>query len=50
VIGPSVKNVAAIRAYEKIGFRALREVHVPDEADPEFLMRVTAAEFNSLQS
>jgi aminoglycoside 6'-N-acetyltransferase len=50
VIGPSVKNIAAIRAYGKIGFRALREVHVPGEADPEFLMRVTAAELHSLQS
>jgi aminoglycoside 6'-N-acetyltransferase len=49
VIGPSVKNVAAIRAYEKAGFRPLREVHVPDEPDPEFLMRITAAELNSLQ-
>ncbi len=49
VIGPSVKNVAAIRAYEKVGFRPLREVDVPDEPDPEFLMRITAAELNSLQ-
>ena len=31
-------------------FRALREVQVPDEPDPEFLMRVTAAELNSLQA
>jgi aminoglycoside 6'-N-acetyltransferase len=50
VIGPSVKNVAAIRAYEKAGFRALKEVQVPDEPDPEFLMRVTARELDSLQS
>lgn len=50
VIGPSVKNIAAIRAYEKAGFRSLREVHVPDEPDPEFLMRVTAAELNSLHT
>ena len=49
VIGPSVHNLAAIRAYEKVGFRPLREVHVPDEPDPEFLMRVTAADLNSLQ-
>ena len=49
VIGPSVQNVAAIRAYEKAGFRALREVQVPGEPDPEFLMRVTAADLNSLQ-
>ena len=50
VIGPSVKNVAAIRAYEKTGFRALREVQIPGEADPEFLMRVRASQLNSLQS
>ena len=50
VIGPSIRNLAAIRAYEKVGFRALREVRVLGEADPEFLMRVTAAELNSLQS
>ena len=50
VIGPSVKNTAAIRAYEKAGFRALREVRVPGESDPEFLMRITAAELDSMQS
>jgi len=50
VIGPSVKNVAAIRAYAKAGFRALREVHVPDEPDAEFLMRITAAELHSLHT
>ena len=48
VIGPSVKNVAAIRAYEKAGFRAFREVQVPGEGDPEFLMRLTAADLTSL--
>lgn len=50
VIGPSVKNAAAIRAYEKVGFRALKQVRVPGETDPEFLMRITAAELHSLQS
>jgi aminoglycoside 6'-N-acetyltransferase len=44
VIGPSVTNLPAIRAYEKAGFRALREVQVPDEPDPELLMRVTRVE------
>jgi aminoglycoside 6'-N-acetyltransferase len=44
VIGPSVRNVAAIRAYEKAGFLPLKEVRVPPEPDPEFLMRVTRAE------
>ena len=40
VIGPSVKNLSAIRAYEKAGFRFFRDVVVPDEPDPEHLMRI----------
>ena len=50
VIGPSVLNRAAIRAYEKVGFRPLREVQVLGERDREFLMRVTASELNSLHT
>jgi aminoglycoside 6'-N-acetyltransferase len=50
VIGPSVKNTAAIRAYEKAGFRPLKLVSVPGEPDPEFLMRLTAADLRSLQT
>ena len=49
VIGPSVKNTAAIRAYEKAGFRPLRVAQVPDEPDPEYLMRLTRSELDSLQ-
>ena len=49
VIGPSVKNLPAIRAYEKAGFRPLKEVHIPPEPDPEFLMRLTMGELHSLQ-
>ncbi|HAF08583.1 MAG TPA: GNAT family N-acetyltransferase [Chloroflexi bacterium] len=40
VIGPSAKNASAIRAYEKAGFRFLKEARVPDEPDPEHLMRI----------
>ncbi|HTH70934.1 MAG TPA: GNAT family N-acetyltransferase [Candidatus Saccharimonadales bacterium] len=40
VIGPSVKNTSAIRAYEKAGFRFFRDAPVPDEPDPEHLMRI----------
>jgi len=40
VIGPSVKNASAIRAYEKAGFRFFRDAPVPDEPDPEHLMRI----------
>jgi aminoglycoside 6'-N-acetyltransferase len=49
VIGPSVKNLAAIRAYEKVGFRPLREVQIAGESDPEFLMRLTARDLHSMQ-
>ena len=49
VIGPSVKNLAAIRAYEKAGFRPLREVQIQGEPDPEFLMRLTARDLHSMQ-
>jgi RimJ/RimL family protein N-acetyltransferase len=44
VIGPSVKNTAAIRAYAKAGFRPLREAAVPGEPDPEYLMCLTRGE------
>ena len=40
VIGPSAKNLSAIRAYEKAGFHFVRDAVVPDEPDPEHLMRI----------
>ena len=40
VIGPSNANVSAIRAYEKIGFRHFKNVFVPGERLPEYLMRL----------
>jgi len=40
VIGPDVSNKAAIRAYEKAGFRYLKTVQVPGESAPEYLMRI----------
>jgi aminoglycoside 6'-N-acetyltransferase len=44
IIGPACSNAAAIRAYEKAGFRHLKSVQVPGEAEPEYLMRITRAE------
>lgn len=38
IIGPEPKNMVAIRAYEKAGFRYLKTVPVPGEAEPEYLM------------
>lgn len=40
LIGPSEDNRAAIRAYEKAGFRYLKTVSVVDEPEPEHLMRI----------
>jgi len=40
VIGPSVKNTSAIRAYQKAGFRFFKDARVPDESEPEHLMRI----------
>ncbi len=39
IIGPEPGNRAAIRAYEKAGFRYLKTIQVPDEPQPEYLMR-----------
>ena len=44
VIGPEPKNTAAIRAYEKAGFRYLKTIQVPGEPEPEHIMRITRAE------
>jgi len=40
VIGPATANAAAIRAYEKVGFRHDKDVTVPGEKYPEHLMRL----------
>ncbi len=40
IIGPEPANRAAIRAYEKVGFRYLKTIRVPGEETPEYLMRL----------
>lgn len=45
VIGPEPKNAAAIRAYEKAGFHYFKEIQVPGEPEPEYLMKLTREEF-----
>jgi len=47
VIGPSAKNTSAIRAYEKAGFRFFKDAWVPDEHEPEHLMRIRRDEVGS---
>lgn len=38
VIGPSKSNVSAIRSYEKVGFRYLKEYREEDTSDPPHLL------------
>ena len=45
VIGPESKNAAAIRAYEKSGFRFFKSIQVPGEPEPEYLMKLSWQEF-----
>jgi RimJ/RimL family protein N-acetyltransferase len=45
VIGPEPKNAAAIRAYEKSGFRFFKSIQVPGEPEPEYLMKLSQQEF-----
>lgn len=44
IIGPAVSNASAIRAYEKAGFVYLKTIDVPDEDEPERLMRIWRSE------
>jgi RimJ/RimL family protein N-acetyltransferase len=41
VVGPEPTNLAAIRAYEKAGFRHLKTIQLPGEPEPERIMVVT---------
>ncbi|MDP9252028.1 MAG: acetyltransferase [Chloroflexota bacterium] len=47
-IGPARSNVAAIRAYEKAGFRFLKTYLEPDTREPEhYLMELTSAQLDA---
>ena len=46
VLGPDPRNAAAIRCYEKAGFRFWKQVSVPGEPAPEYLMRISRGEFD----
>lgn len=48
IIGPEPKNNIAIRAYEKAGFKYFKTIQVPDEDEPEYLMRIYKNEVNSI--
>jgi RimJ/RimL family protein N-acetyltransferase len=39
-IGPEPKNLAAIRMYEKAGFRWVKTIQAEDEDEPEYIMMI----------
>jgi RimJ/RimL family protein N-acetyltransferase len=45
IVGPEPKNQIAIKAYEKVGFKYLKTIQLPDEDEPEYLMRITKEQF-----
>ena len=45
IIDPVVSNRGAIRAYEKAGFRFLKEITNTGAAEAQYLMRISRAEF-----
>lgn len=45
VIGPEPRNDAARRAYEKAGFHYFKTIQVPEEPEPEYLMKLIREEF-----
>jgi RimJ/RimL family protein N-acetyltransferase len=47
VIGPEPKNTAAVRAYEKAGFRYFKTIRVPGEPEPEHLMKLSREAFEA---
>lgn len=48
IIGPEPKNTIAIRAYEKAGFRYYKTIQLPDEDEPEYLMRLYKNELEAI--
>ena len=44
VIGPEPKNLSAIKAYEKVGFRYIRSIKTPEEDEPEYIMEINKNE------
>ncbi len=41
IIGPEPKNTRAIKAYEKVGFKYVKTVQIPEESDPTYIMEIT---------
>ena len=44
VIGPEPKNIIAIKAYKKVGFKYIKTIKIPDENEPEYIMEISRNE------
>ena len=44
VIGPEPKNISAINAYKKAGFKYKRTIKIPEEDEPEYIMEINKNE------
>ena len=40
IIGPEPKNIVAIKAYNKAGFKYIKTVQIPNEEEPEYIMEL----------
>lgn len=45
IIGPEPNNKRAIRAYEKVGFRYVKTVQIPNEEQPTYIMEIQKSRF-----
>jgi RimJ/RimL family protein N-acetyltransferase len=40
VIGLEPKNIIAIKAYKKVGFKYVKTIKIPNENEPEYIMEI----------
>ncbi|MBN2536082.1 MAG: GNAT family N-acetyltransferase [Spirochaetales bacterium] len=45
IVGPEPNNIRAIKTYEKAGFRYYKTIKIPEEPEPEYLMKVRREDF-----
>lgn len=41
ILGPNPKNIAAIRTYSNVGFKYVKTIQIPNEDEPEYVMKIT---------
>ena len=49
ILVPDATNIRAIKTYEEVGFKPLKEVEAPDTGQPESVMRLNQSDFKPLQ-